>query len=84
MELRNTLDTEISFQNLNEAKNYYNILSEKEPQREEYLGDDFDKYVESWKEYRSELEQAGSLEELADVLNNYTDVFQNGSEWYVG
>ena len=28
--------------------------------------------------------QAKNLVELADVLNSYTDIFQNGSEWYVG
>ncbi len=83
MKLRNKFDAEIAFDDLEAAKIYY-LSGEKELSKDEYTGDDFDRDSENWKEYRNEIEQAKNLVELADVLNSYTDIFQNGSEWYVG
>lgn len=81
MELINRIDKEIAFDSLEEAKKYY--CPKEEPSKDDYIGDDFDEYIKDWKEYRSEIEQAENLEELANVLNSYTDIFSNGAEWYV-
>ena len=69
-ELKNNFDKEISFKSLEEAKKYLKPNS------------DFSE-LEGYAEYTAEFEEAASLEELADVLNKYTDTFGNGSEWYV-
>lgn len=69
-ELKNNFDKEISLKSLEEAKKYLKPNS------------DFAE-VEHFAEYSAELEESETLEELSDVLNKYTDIFGNGSEWYV-
>ena len=82
-ELRNNFDKEITFEDLNKAKHYYIHDSKIPCSQDEYLGEDYNNYCLKWNEYKKELEVAESLEELADVLNKYTDYFDNGSEYYV-
>ena len=82
-ELRNNFDTEVCFSDLEEAKRYYYNDAEFPCGREEYLGDDWNDYCEQWKAYNNGIKEADSLEEFAEVLNTYTDVFDNGSEFYV-
>ena len=36
--------------------------------------------LESWENYKNEIEEAETLEELANTLNEYTDTFGDGSE----
>lgn len=62
-ELRNNIDKDVAFADLKEAKNYY------APNLEEFS---------ECKEYAREIEEAGTLEELAQVLNKYTDTFSDG------
>lgn len=67
-ELRNSVDYEARFTDLEEAKRYY--------------VPDLDEFPEE-AEYAKEILEAESMEELADVLNKYTDEFDNGSEYKV-
>lgn len=67
-ELRNNFDKEVAFDDLNKAKNYYMPDTEEFPDEEEYA---------------QEIEEAETLEELAHVLNKYTDIFDNGSQYFV-
>ena len=67
-ELRNNFDKEVAFDDLNKAKNYYM------PNTEEFS---------EGKEYAQEIEEAETLEELADVLNKYTDIFSDGRNHFV-
>lgn len=62
-ELRNNVDYEAVFENLEDAKKYYMPNLEEFPE---------------CKEYTREIEEAGTLEELAKVLNKYTDTFGDG------
>lgn len=55
----------------------------EEPKKDEYLGNDFQEYVKLYNQYKEEIEEAETLEELASVLNKYTDIFDNGSEYFV-
>ena len=50
---------------------------------EDYTGDNFAEYLKAWEEYKKGIKEAKSLQELVDVLNRYSDEFQNGSEWNV-
>lgn len=61
--LVNNVDCNAEFESLTEAKNYY------KPDVEDLAECD---------EYAQEIEGAESLEELADVLNKYTDLFGDG------
>ena len=72
-ELRNNFDKEICFSNLEDAKAYYTPSLEE---CSETTDDRFTDYIEK-------IKDAESLDELADVLNEYTDVCNNGSTWYV-
>lgn len=78
-ELRNSFDHQASFSDLQEAKNYY-LLDENLLSKEDYIGDDFDDYVLKAKEYNEEIISVSSLEDLAVVLNRYTDLFEDGRE----
>ena len=79
-ELRNNVDTEVVFTKLDEAKKYY-LPNEKVPCiKEEYLGNDYENYCKQFSEYKEEIEQSETLEELAEVLNRYTDIFGDGRE----
>lgn len=62
-ELRNDVDHEANFENLEEAKNYYMPNLEECPE---------------CMEYAEEIQEAKSLEDLAEVLNRYTDRFEDG------
>lgn len=62
-ELRNNIDKDATFTDLQEAKNYYAPNLEEFPE---------------CKKYSKEIEEAETLEELAKVLNKYTDAFGDG------
>ena len=73
--LKNNFDTEVTFTDLQEAKNWY-LPKENIPCTKE-------EYCERFSEYKEEIEQSETLEELADVLSRYTEDFDNGSEYKV-
>ena len=62
-ELRNNVDFEVVFTDLQKAKNYYMPNLEEFPE---------------CKEYAKEIEESETLEELAEVLNKYTDTYSDG------
>lgn len=68
-ELRNSFDHEVSFSNLQKAKEYYGS------------GCVDDGYLNAL--YCSEIESARSLEDLAEVLNRWSDVLNNGTRYFV-
>lgn len=70
-ELRNNFNTEIAFDNLAEAKYYF------EPDLAEFPD------LAGYAEYVEEIAASETLEQLADVLNHYSDDFGNGSTFYV-
>lgn len=72
--LKNSFDKDINFDNLEEAKKYYI----KSAEQLEELDNDEDEI-----ERNKKIESAEDLEELADVLNTYTDLLDNGSHWSV-
>lgn len=72
--LKNSFDKDINFDNLEEAKKYYL----KSAEQLEELDNDEDEI-----ERNKKIESAENLEELADVLNTYTDLLDNGSHWSV-
>lgn len=75
--LENNVDKEVSFTNLEEAK-IYNLASKEEI--EEIVDDE--RYTE-FLEYQKAIKDAETLEELANELNAWTDVFADGREWKV-
>lgn len=83
MELRNKFDREISFDNLQDAKQYFFPKREKPCEPEEYLGDNYESYCKVFQAYKVKIRVARDLEELADVLNRYSDAFNNGTEYYI-
>lgn len=86
-ELRNSVDYEIGFTDLEEAKAYYLPSEEldadvKNP--DSYIGTGaFEDYLKNWEDYKADISDADSLEDLANVLNRYTDEFGNGSSYTV-
>lgn len=70
-EIKNSFDKDINFDNLKEAKEYY-LISEEQLKE---LGNGEDEI-----ERNKEIESAENLEELADVLNKYSDICDNGSQ----
>ena len=73
-----------TFDTLEKAKGYYYPSAEEDRDVK-----DPDGYInsmipsgllESWENYKNEIEEAESLEELANTLNKYTDTFGDGSE----
>ena len=83
MELKNKFDREISFDNLQDAKQYFYPKTEKPCEPEEYLGDNYESYCKVFQAYKVEIKAAKTLGELADVLNRYSDTFDNGTEYYI-
>lgn len=81
MRMINSFDKEAEFESLEEAKKYY--YPEMKMAEEDYTGDNFAEYLKAWEEYKKGIKEAKSLQELVDVLNRYSDEFQNGSEWNV-
>ncbi len=82
-ELRNNLDKAITFEKLEDAKNYYLPKQTKPCHKDEYLGDDYEEFCRQYEEYKEEITASETLEELADVLNSYTDTFEDGREYKV-
>lgn len=82
-ELRNKFDKEAVFTDLEKAKNYYYPEDDKACERDEYTGSNYEEYCKDYEEYKEEIMKAENLEELADVLNKYTDEFNNGTEYFV-
>lgn len=80
--LKNSFDKETTFTSLEAAKKYY-LPEDAELSKEDYVGKDYQADDAAWREYRGEIEEAESLEELAEVLNRYSDRFGNGSSWSV-
>lgn len=72
--LRNSFDKDINFYDLADAKQYY-LTSE-----EQLIELDYD---ENFVARNNEIVNSESLEELADVLNTYSNICDNGSNWYV-
>lgn len=64
------------FDNLEKAKHYYG--SDEPAEKDEYLYEDYDSYVDDFKDYIEDIWDCDSLEELADVLNSRSD-YSNGS-----
>ena len=79
--LKNGFDQEVWFDDLEMAKSYYAPVEQL--QENEFLGDNFENYVKQYNECIQEFDEAKTFEELAIVLNKYTDMFDNGSEWRV-
>ena len=72
--LKNSFDKDINFYDLADAKQYY-LTSE-----EQLIELDYDKYFVA---RNNEINNSDSLEELADVLNIYSSICDNGSNWFV-
>ena len=61
--LKNNVDYEAAFENLEDAKKYYMPNLKEFPECTEYA---------------KEIKDAETLEELAEVLNKYTDTYNDG------
>lgn len=82
--LKNNYDKEIEFENLEETKAYF--LTQEEQLKElidNYEGDDFEYNKKRVLQREQDIKDANDLEELADVLNDYSDNYDNGSTWFV-
>lgn len=66
--LKNSFDYEVQFTDLEAAKKYYMPDLRELPEE---------------REYAEEIKESDTLEELADVLNKYTDLYYNGSTFSV-
>lgn len=71
------------FDNLEDAKQL--AIPEDALDRSDFLGKDeeWESYCQQFKEYQSRIADAKTLEELADALNDYTDIFGDGNTWEV-
>ena len=82
--LINNNNTEIVFyeNELQKAKEYYlpnsNILL-----KENYIGNNYESYVKQYKDYIDAICTCNDIVELCDVLNRYTDLFNNGTNFKV-
>ena len=80
----NNNNTEIVFyeNELKKAKEYYlpnsNILL-----KENYIGNNYESYVKQYKDYIDAICTCNDIVELCDVLNRYTDLFNNGTEYII-
>ena len=87
MTMKNSFDRDINFESLEEAKKYFNDANaaslEDSMKNPESVLVDFEDFVGGFKEYMQEIDEASDLEELAEVLNRYSDVYGNGSTMYV-
>lgn len=76
--LKNSFDADVRFDNIEEAKRYYM------PSMEGAEFEELDEHTKQlYKEYSQEIAEAESLEELAEVLNRNTDIFENGSSFSI-
>ena len=83
--LKDHADNELSFDNLDTAKNYFNSIDDI-LKRDDWLGTDreFDKYLCTIKDYIESINECASLEELTDVLNEYEPLlFDAGHKYYI-
>lgn len=82
--LKNNYDKEIEFENLEETKAYF-LTSEEQLKEliDNYEGDDFEYNKKRVLQREQDIKDANDLEELADVLNDYSDNYDNGSTWFV-
>ena len=82
--LINNNNTEIVFyeNELQKAKEYYlpnsNILI-----KENYIGNNYESYVKQYKDYIDAICTCNDIVELCDVLNRYTDLFNNGTNFKI-
>ena len=82
--LINNNNTEIVFyeNELKKAKEYYlpnsNILL-----KENYIGNNYESFVKQYKDYIDAICTCNDIVELCDVLNRYTDLFNNGTEYSI-
>ena len=82
--LINNNNTEIVFyeNELQKAKEYYlpnsNILL-----KENYIGNNYESFVKQDKDYMDAICTCNDIVELCDVLNRYTDLFNNGTEYII-
>ena len=82
--LINNNNTEIVFyeNELQKAKEYFlpnsNILL-----KENYIGNNYESFVKQYKDYIDAICTCNDIVELCDVLNRYTDLFNNGTNFKV-
>ena len=82
--LINNNNTEIVFyeNEIEKAKEYYlpnsNILI-----KENYIGNNYEYYVKQYKDYIDAICTCNDIVELCDVLNRYTDLFNNGTNFKI-
>ena len=70
-ELFNSFDSDISFTDVEEARNYF-----MQDETAEWFG-------EEEKQFNDELEACETLDDVAEVLNSYKDTIGNGSQFEV-
>ena len=83
--LRDHADNELSLDNLNAAKHYFNHTDDI-INRIDWLGtnEEFEEYQRTFEEYIACISNAASLEELADILNEYEPrLFDAGHQYYI-
>ena len=83
--LRDHADNELSFNNLNAAKHYFSHTDDI-INRADWLGTDaeFAEHRRTFKGYIACINNASSLETLADVLNEYEPLlFDAGHQYYI-
>ena len=82
--LINNNNTEIVFyeNELQKAKEYFlpnsNILL-----KENYIGNNYESFAKQYKDYMDAICTCNDIVELCDVLNRYTDLFNNGTEYII-
>ena len=82
--LINNNNTEIVFyeNELQKAKEYFlpnsNILL-----KENYIGNNYESFTKQYKDYIDAICTCNDIVELYDVLNRYTDLFNNGTEYII-
>lgn len=67
---------------LDRAKQYF-MPSNSMLLKEDFIGENYNSYVEQFKQYKSELTDCNDIDELAIVLNKYTDIFNTGDSYYI-
>lgn len=70
------------FTDIINAKEYY-LPCQKDLAKDNYTGEGYEQDNIYFHEYRNEIENSDTLEELCYVLNNYTDIFDDGSIWVI-
>ena len=83
--LRDHRDNELYLDNLDQAKNYFS-LTDDIINRIDWLGtnEEFEEYQRTFEEYITCIKNAASLEELADILNEYEPrLFDAGHQYYI-